>query len=47
VKVWLYLPEGGEDPKPHEYSRLDQVIELPALGVELPIAELNRDATLA
>ncbi len=47
VKAWLYLPEEGEDAKPHEYLRLDQIIELPALGVELPMAELYRDVTLA
>lgn len=43
MKAWLYLPEEGEDAKPHEYLRLDRVIELPALGIELPMVELYRD----
>lgn len=45
VKAWLYLPAEGEDAKPHEYLRLDRTIELPALGVELPMAELYRDVS--
>ena len=43
VKAWLYLPAEGEDARPREYLSLDQVIDLPVLGLALPLAELYRD----
>lgn len=41
------MPVQGKDAPPREIDDLDAVIDLPALGLALPVAELYRDVALA
>jgi Uma2 family endonuclease len=43
-RAWLYGPDGDE---PAELAGLAAVVELPALGLRLPLAELYEDVTSA
>jgi Uma2 family endonuclease len=42
----LYTPDTGVEAEPQELVGLDALIELPFLGVGLPMAELYRDVAL-
>jgi Uma2 family endonuclease len=46
VKARLYLPSEGPDVAPRDFDRLDAVVDLPALGLSLPLRELYRDVAL-
>jgi Uma2 family endonuclease len=46
-KAHLYSPTQDGGTEPREIRGLDQTIELPALGVRLPMAEIYRDVTFA
>jgi Uma2 family endonuclease len=39
VSVWSRTDEGAW-PKPEEYKSLDGLVALPAIGVEVPVAEI-------
>jgi hypothetical protein len=45
--VQLYLPAEEGGARPREIIGLDETIELPALGISLPTAEIYRDVTFA
>jgi Uma2 family endonuclease len=46
-KVRLYLPAGDGGARPREIIGLEQTIELPALGISLPMVEIYRDVIFA
>ena len=46
LKARLYVPSEGSDAPPREFDDLDAAIDLPALGLSLPLRELYRDVVL-
>ena len=46
-RAWLYRPGAPEGDEPVELAGLEAAIELPDLGLRLPLAELYEDVTFA